>query len=86
MGKKYIIEYDRTGCIGAAACVAVFPEGWEMEQNGKATLLAGTAKKDSNKETLEIDEAELEKHLEAAKVCPVTVIHVTEKDTGKKLI
>jgi len=86
MGKKYLVEYDRLGCIGAAACVAVFPEKWELDKEGKATLLDKSVQKTPDKEVLEIDEAELEKHLEAAKVCPVVVIHITEKDTGKKLI
>ena len=86
MGKKYLLEYDKSACIGAAACVAVFPEKWELESGGKATLTDKSTKKTPEKEFLEIDESELERHLEAAKVCPVVVIHITEKDTGKKLI
>ena len=44
MGKKYLIEYDRDACIGAAACVAVQPDQWSIVDDGKADL------KDSKKE------------------------------------
>ncbi|HIH25389.1 ferredoxin [Candidatus Woesearchaeota archaeon] len=84
MGKKYLVEYDRDGCIGAAACVAVQPDQWTMVDDGKADL------KDSKKEGKnwfkEIDESELEKYKDAAESCPVTVIKIFEKDTKKRII
>lgn len=73
--KKYIIEYDREGCIGAAACIAVAPDSWEMDDDGKANLL----KK-------EIDEDELEINKQAAEACPVNVIRIKDKDTGEYII
>ena len=33
------IEYDKTGCIGAAACVAVDPLRYKLDSTGKADLL-----------------------------------------------
>ena len=84
MGKKYLIEYDRDGCIGAAACVAVQPDQWVMVDDGKADL------KDSKKEgknwIKEIDESELQIYKDAAESCPVTVIKIFEKDTKKRII
>ena len=84
MGKKYLVEYDRDGCIGAAACVAVQPDQWTMVDDGKADL------KDSKKEGKnwfkEIDESELEKYKDAEESCPVTVIKIFEKDTKKRII
>ncbi|MDP6642355.1 MAG: ferredoxin [Candidatus Nanoarchaeia archaeon] len=84
---KYIVQYDRIGCIGAAACVAALQEAWEMDEEGKA-ILKGENVKSKGDEIfeLEITEEELEGHMEAAKACPVVVIHITNKETGEKLI
>ena len=74
--KRYRIEYDRDGCIGVAACEAVHPEGWKLnKEEGKADCLYD-----------EFDEEELDKQMEAAETCPVNVIHIIDKKTGKKLI
>lgn len=72
--KKYDIEYDREGCIGAAACCAVSPENWVMNQDGKADLLHK-----------DIGDDRLKENIEAAEVCPVRVIKLKEKKTGKQL-
>jgi ferredoxin len=72
---KYEIQYDRDGCIGAGACANVDPSNWRMASDGKADLL----KKD-------IDEAELEASINAARACPVNVIHIVNKETGEKLV
>ena len=73
---RYEIQYDREGCIGAAACAAVCPENWFMEADNKA---------DFKKKDLAEGE-EYEKNLQAAQVCPVNVIHIIDKKTGKKII
>ena len=73
--KRYRIEFDREGCIGVASCEGVHPDGWKLGEDGKANCLH-----------YEFDEDELEKQLEAAKVCPVNVIHIIDTKTGKKLI
>lgn len=85
MPKKYIIIYDKIGCIGAAACEAVAPTKWKVIDN-KATLIDKKAIKTEEHEALEIDEDLLEEHLEAAKACPVNVIKIKEKESGKELI
>lgn len=86
MGKTYIIEYDREGCIGAAACVAVQDDQWELVADGKADLKDGKSENDNKIQRKEIDESELEKYKEAAESCPVTVIHIIDKETGEKII
>lgn len=86
MGKTYIIEYDREGCIGAAACVAVQDDQWELVADGKADLKGSESKKENKMQTKEIDESELEKYKEAAESCPVTVIHIIDKETGERII
>jgi len=84
--KKYIIEYDREGCIGVASCTVVDPENWEMVNDGKADMK--NSKKDSKNGFFirEIDESELEKWKEAAQACPVLVIHIIDKETGQRII
>lgn len=81
---KYKIVFDRSACIGAAACVASFPEAWVMQDDGKPNLAGATG--DENKQELVIEESELQKHLEAAKACPVLVIHAYNLETGEQLI
>ena len=77
------LEHDKDACIGCGACVAIHPEGWEMADDGKATILDGK-EKENNWEEKEISE-EFEQHKEAAESCPVTCIHITDDD-GNKII
>lgn len=71
---KYIIKYDKSKCIGAANCVSLAPETWELDSDGLAK-----AKK------LEISEEELQKNVKAAKSCPTQAIQIFD-ETGKKII
>jgi|TARA_Y100000310_G_scaffold302635_1_gene340152 ferredoxin len=84
---KYIVRYDRIGCIGAAACAAALPEVWDMDEEAKGILIGGK-KIDEEKDIWEreIEEDELEANLEAAKACPVVVIQIINKETGERLI
>ncbi len=86
--RKYLIEYDRGNCIGAAACAAVAPEYWSMDEDGKANLADAAKNSDNSLQTreVELDENELNNLLESAKSCPVNVIHVIDKETNEKLI
>lgn len=81
---KYKVVYDRPNCIGAAQCVAAFPEFWSMNKDGKADL-KGSKKTDGSFE-LEMDDATFPKMKDSASVCPVNVIHIIEKKTGKRLV
>lgn len=83
---KYIIRYEREGCIGAAACVGMDGKNWVLDvQDGKANLTEGTLNTETNVWEKEVDESELETVLTGAKACPVLVIHVFNKETGEKL-
>lgn len=84
--KKYRIEYDREACIGAAACVAAYPERWSLADDGKADLKDGIPNEDNSVQTLEFGQEEFEKFLESAQACPVNVIHVIDLSTNKRLI
>tara|TARA_Y100000310_G_C20580496_1_gene762732 strand:- start:153 stop:419 length:267 start_codon:yes stop_codon:yes gene_type:complete len=88
MVKKYRVVYDRSCCIGAAACVAVQSEKWEINsEDGKADLIGSSESLEDGKTSwiVEFDDEDLEKFMEAAQVCPVNVIHIYDED-GRKLI
>lgn len=73
--KKYVIEYDREGCIGAAACAAVSKNWVISPEDGKADYLEA-----------EFSDNELEENVEAARSCPVNVIRIKRKDNGEKIV
>jgi len=68
------IKYERSKCIGAANCVQIAPDTWELDSDGIAKL------KKPN-----ISEAELQKNIKAAKSCPTHAIEIFDKK-GKKLV
>lgn len=84
--KRYKIEYDREACIGAAACVAAYPERWVLADDGKADVQGGTPNEDNSVQTLEFGQEEFDKFMESAQACPVTVIHIIDLETGERLI
>ncbi len=69
----WVVAVDRSLCIGAASCVAVAPQAFGLDDEAKAYVLE-TADKET-KDAL----------LDAAKVCPVAAIMITEKKTGKRI-
>jgi len=72
---KHKIDHDRPNCIGCGACVAIFPEAWEMSpEDGKSIC-----------KKPEFDDPDFKKHLEAAQSCPVNVIHLL-KEKKEKII
>jgi ferredoxin len=79
-GVAYVIEYNRGECIGAAACAAVDPANFEMDDTGVAVLKGGEEKEDDRdvyvKEVEDLDAARL-----AAESCPVQVIKIYDKKT-----
>lgn len=84
MAKKYRIVYDRQNCIGAVQCVAVMPEFWVLDSDGKATLKG--SKNAHDQWELEIDEKNLAKMKDAAASCPVNVIHIIDTKTGQRIV
>ena len=81
---NYKIIHDRDNCIGCGSCVAVAPSFWEMEDDNKSRLVK--SQKVGKKFELEIEDKDLEINLDAAKTCPVNVIHIVNKNTGEELI
>lgn len=70
---KYNIELDRNNCIGCGSCIAICPDFWKKGDDGKSMLKGGKANKR--------EVTDLKCNMEAAKACPVNVIHIFE---GKK--
>lgn len=83
--KEYALQHDRPNCIGCAACEAVAPEFWEMNQDGKSDIKKGKHCENGWQE-LDITQKNFQENKEAAESCPVNVIHLVNKKTGEKII
>ena len=85
---NFTIWHDRPGCIGCAACANVTPQYWEMKApDGKSDLIGSKQTLEGSeikKEELDVDS--LDGNKEAAESCPVNVIHLIDKKTGKQII
>lgn len=84
---KYIVEYDRTNCIGADMCTFVDPENFKMNEDGKADLAKGEDK--GNEQFVKFTNENMEDMgnslRRAADSCPAAVIRITEIATGRRV-
>lgn len=69
---NYFVEIERDLCIGAATCVAIAPQTFNLDSEAKAILL----------ETAGRDPDELV--LDAAKSCPTAAI-IIENEKGERV-
>lgn len=78
------VRVDRELCIGAASCIALLPEVFELDEEGKAVIkkLAG----DKTSEWTDYKDLPVEAKLilEAARSCPTSAIFI-EDDDGKQI-
>jgi len=78
------IRVDRELCIGAASCLALLPEVFELDEEGKAVIID----KDGNKTSDNTDYSKIpidaKLILEAARSCPTNAI-IIEDDNGKQI-
>lgn len=77
---KYRVKVDRTLCIGAASCVAVAPNTFELDAEGKAVIKKkdGSVTSDFvNGEDIADEQVNVE---HAAKSCPVNAIIIESQD------
>ena len=71
------IIFQRNKCIGCNACVEAAPERWRVsKKDGRCNLIGGVDKKGFYK--VEIDMAEFDENVQAAKNCPQKIIWVNE--------
>ena len=80
MKKKYKIVFDRPHCIGPFACAEVYPERWKVGNDSKAILVNGKQEGEQFILEIELTPEELERDLEAARVCPVNVIRIYDEE------
>ncbi len=84
--KEIKMVYDRNGCIGAAACAAINPEDFVMNDDGKADLVQAKKEGDKFIKILHVPNQDLlDKIVDSAKGCPVDVIEVWDVKENKKL-
>jgi ferredoxin len=69
---KYIVVIDRDTCVGAATCVAVAGQTFDMDGESKVVVLEGDWDSD-------------EMILAGAQSCPVFAISIIDKETGLKV-
>jgi len=86
---KFKIEIDKNTCQGFGACVELCPEHFELsDADGKTTFIEGgkELKEDGEvvAETLEVDDLACIR--EAAEACPFVAIHITDLETGEKMV
>lgn len=74
------VKVDRTLCIGAASCVAVAPNTFELDSEGKAVI----KKKDGSTTSDLVNYSDINDTetniLNAAKSCPTNAIIIVEVD------
>ncbi len=80
------VKVDRELCIGAASCIAVAPNTFELDSEGKAVI----KKKDGSMTSDYVNYSDIADEegniLNAAKSCPVNAIIIVEVDeTGKEI-
>lgn len=83
MGQLYkYIKIDRDLCIGAASCVAVYPEIYELDEEAKAVVLKKDGDKTSDYTSIDllkcenIDDDQL---LLSAQSCPTGAIFLYDE-------
>lgn len=80
------VKVDRELCIGAASCIAVAPNTFELDSEGKAVI----KKKDGSMTSDYVSYSDINDEetniLNAAKSCPTNAIIIVEvDDTGKEI-
>lgn len=78
------IRVDRELCIGAASCIALLPEVFELDEEGKAVMKTLLGDKTSEWVDYKNIPAEAQMILEATRSCPTNAI-IIEDDDGKQI-
>jgi ferredoxin len=81
------LAIDRDQCIGAASCVAVYPEVFEIDDEAKAVLKLKSGKSTSDKtdiKALDVSSVDDNTLLLAAQSCPTAAIYLYDEE-GKQV-
>jgi len=79
---KFRVEIDHNICQGFGACVELCDKFELSDETGKSHVEG--AEKTSNGEAVELEE--LTCHKEATEACPYNAIHITNLETGERLV
>lgn len=86
---KLKISVDPELCYGAASCVTVSPDHFQLNEENKAEVMEEgkdiVAGNPVYERIIEADEAKKDEIILAAQSCPVAAISVWNMDTGEKL-
>ncbi len=77
------IVVDRQICIGAAACVIVAGKTFQLDAEGKAEVVNGAAKEQTEETSAalsSIENDDCQTIIDGALSCPVNAIHLYEDD------
>ncbi|PSO44603.1 MAG: ferredoxin [Parcubacteria group bacterium SW_4_49_11] len=77
---------DRDTCIGAASCVAVYPDVFELDEENKAVLKLEDGKNTSDEtdvKALDVGSVDNDSLMVAAQSCPVAAIYLYDEDGNK---
>ena len=81
----FLLEQDKLNCIGCGACVAVAPDFWVFDNDGKVSIIDGKVRDDGWLEKI-IEKKDVKQNVEAAESCPVNIIHLKSLKDDKKLV
>jgi ferredoxin len=87
---KFKVEIHKSACQGFGACVELCSRFFQLsDTDGKSSFLAKENSKVENENEFVIEDLQpdiLECVKKAAESCPFNAIHVTNMETGEKLI
>jgi ferredoxin len=74
---------DRQGCIGAASCIAVYPEVYELDDENIAVFKLKDGSRTSDKieaKALDVSSVDDETLLLSAQSCPVGAVYLYDEE------
>lgn len=83
MAKIKYLMVDRDLCIGAASCIAVYPQVFELDEDNKAVIMQKTGMRTSEKtdvSMLEVSVVDDDLLLLAAQSCPTAAIYLFDEE------
>lgn len=82
----YKIVYNKTECIGAGACVGVYPDLWSLDDEAKAILRDAEWNEATGRYELVVDNEDFRKVKDSALVCPVYAIDIIDLETQASIL
>ncbi len=84
--KKYRVKVDEDLCIGAASCVTITPQVFQLNDENKAIVLdqKGEDAEEKYERWLELDDAGYEELLMSAQSCPTLAVYIYDEE-GEQL-